>query len=120
MVENIQKEIERIVEKLISAYLPEMIILFGSYANERYRVDSDVDLLIVKRTRKKPIWRRVEVRKIIDTNIPMDIIVLTPEEFLQLKNSKSGFLLEILKTGKILYEKSPHKNTHLFKMNEVC
>ncbi len=98
-------KIKSIVEKLINFYKPDLILLFGSAANEIISEDSDVDLLIVKETEKHPIWRRVEVRKIIKADLPMDIIVLTPDEFQELKQSGSMFIKDILKNGKILYEK---------------
>ena len=112
-------EIDHIVQKIVEHYSPEAIILFGSLASEQYGIDSDIDLLVIKKTSKKPIWRRVEVRKIVKSDFPIDIIVITPEEFLRLKQSRSPFLSEILKTGKILYEKDTSKNSHLLEMDEI-
>ncbi len=103
-MQSFDYKIKSIVEKLIKFYKPDLILLFGSAANETISEDSDVDLLIVKETKKHPIWRRVEVRKIIKADLPMDIIVLTPDEFQKLKQSGSMFIKDILKNGKILYE----------------
>jgi len=93
------------VNKLKRSYKPELIILFGSVARGDFSLDSDIDLLIVKNTRKRPLWRRVDVRKILSTEIPVDIIVYTPHEFKMLKESGSVFLKQILEEGKIIYEK---------------
>ena len=93
------------VNKLKRSYKPELIILFGSVARGDFSLDSDIDLLIVKNTRKRPLWRRVDVRKILSTEIPVDIIVYTPHEFKMLKKSGSVFLKQILEEGKIIYEK---------------
>jgi len=101
-------ELSRIVSKLIDSYQPELIVLFGSFARDDYSAESDFDLLIVKDTDKRPIWRRVEVRKLIKTSMPLDIIVYTPQEFLNLKKAKSQFLESVLQEGEILYEKKSH------------
>lgn len=102
---DVESKIPGIVSKIVKFYKPELIILFGSFANNNYTEDSDLDLLVVKSTRKRPLWRRVEVRKMIQTDIPIDIIVFTPAEFVQLRESGSTFIEEILKNGEILYQR---------------
>lgn len=101
----IKKEIEKIVSDLIRNYNPKLVVLFGSYAQDAYSENSDIDLLVIKETKKRPIWRRIAARKAIDTNMPMDIIVYTPSEFKQLRMNNSPFIKEILSQGKILYER---------------
>ena len=105
-----QHSINKIIDQIKQKYKPELIILFGSYARGNFTEGSDVDLLVVKNTRKRPIWRRVDVRKVIDVDVPMDIIVYTPSEFNMLKENNSAFIRDILSHGKILYEKKSQKN----------
>jgi predicted nucleotidyltransferase len=102
---SIKEEIEKIVSDLIQNYNPQLILLFGSYTKEAYSENSDIDLLLIKETKKRPIWRRIDARKAIDTFLPMDIIVYTPKEFNQLRRNNSPFIREILSQGKILYER---------------
>ena len=102
---RVQKEISDIVSRLKNVYKPERIMLFGSWARGDFSEQSDVDFLLVKRTKRRPLWRRVDVRKIAGTDIPMDVVVYTPREFEELQESGSAFFREILKEGKILYEK---------------
>jgi len=104
-VSKYQKEISDIVSKLKELYKPEMVVLFGSWARGDYSKESDVDFLIVKRTKRRPLWRRVDVRRTVGTDIPMDVVVYTPREFEELKKSGSAFLKGVLTEGKILYEK---------------
>jgi predicted nucleotidyltransferase len=52
--EQYQREIERVVAVLREDYAPDKIILFGSYGRGDYGEDSDIDLLIVKETDKRP------------------------------------------------------------------
>jgi len=100
-----QKEINKIVDQLKKEYNPELILLFGSHARGSTHFDSDIDLLLIKNTRKRPVWRRVDALKIIDSDYPVDVIVYTPKEFNLLKKKGVGFIRDILSHGKILYEK---------------
>ena len=59
-----KKTILEITEKIKKKYRPEKIILFGSYAYGEPDEDSDIDLFIIKNTRKRRIYRFVEVKKI--------------------------------------------------------
>lgn len=86
---------------------PEKIILFGSYAKGKPDPDSDIDLLIVKGTNKKPADRIAEVLKLVWGNIPhIDPYVLTPREFKKAIAENRFFLThEVLPHGKVIYEK---------------
>ncbi len=97
--------IDDLVSKLKKFYKPDLVILFGSMARGDFTEESDLDLLIVKNTKKSPIWRRVEVRKILSTETPLDVIVYTHSEFKRLRESGSAFIKEILAKGEIVYEK---------------
>jgi len=59
-----QIDLERLLQKLISGYQPERVILFGSYAYGNPTSDSDLDLFIIKETAQTPFLRRVEVRNV--------------------------------------------------------
>ncbi|GMV34109.1 MAG: nucleotidyltransferase [Chloroflexota bacterium] len=95
------------IERLVSELKPEKIILFGSYAYGEPTPDSDVDLLIVMRTRAKAIERYVAVSNILyPRDFPVDIIVKTPKEIKDAARKKSNFFLrEIMAKGKVLYER---------------
>jgi len=73
------KTLEEIRERVVSAYDPDRIILFGSRAAGTGTDENDFDLLIRKDTSACPIDRRVEVEKILqDRAVPLDILVYTP------------------------------------------
>jgi len=100
-----RKLIDEIVRKIVKEYQPEKIILFGSYAYGTPNQDSDIDLLIIKETKERPIDRRVTVSKIIyDPKLRLSIepIVITPEE-INRQGMKDPFFREILTRGRILY-----------------
>lgn len=100
-------KISEIVNKIVSGYNPEKIILFGSYATGNPNEDSDLDLFVIKDTDLPRPKRVVQVRKMIyGSMIPIDLIVYTPKEIDESKDNKFGFVHEVLNTGKILYERA--------------
>lgn len=88
---------------------PEKVILFGSFARGKEKPESDIDLLIVKRTEKKPADRVAEVLRLVWGHIPhIEPQVFTPEEFSRAIAENRFFITqEVLKHGKTLYEKAP-------------
>lgn len=96
--------LEEITKRLVERYDPDRIILFGSRATGGSRPDSDIDLLIVKETEKRPIDRRCEVEAMLaDRSVPLDIVVYTPEEMRYLFSIGSPFLEEVLEQGRVLH-----------------
>jgi uncharacterized protein len=89
----------------LKAYDPETVILFGSAARGERDRFSDVDLVIVKRTRKRFLDRLKEVVEILQPNYALDVFVYTPAEFRDMKRSRSPFIERILRDCVILYEK---------------
>ncbi len=103
---TIRAELNKIVGQLIEAYRPEKIILFGSYAYGEPDADSDLDLLIIKKTSERFIDRWVNVRRIVadpKRSIPFEPIVLTPDEVEERLAIGDQFIEEIVTKGEILY-----------------
>jgi predicted nucleotidyltransferase len=66
--------LKEVTERIVEALAPEQVILFGSYADGKPTPDSDVDLLIVMETEKRPSQRRQAVSRLFrDRPFPMDI-----------------------------------------------
>lgn len=98
--------IKIIVDKIISEYKPKKVILFGSYAYGAPTEDSDIDLLIIKDTDKRPIDRWVEVKKILrslKSTFPVSPLVYTEKEITERTAIKDFFIQEIFERGKVLY-----------------
>lgn len=101
--------LEAVVQRLISSYDPERIILFGSHASSGAQEGSDIDLLIVKETDLRPIDRRIEVERLLsDRRVSLELLVYTPQELLDLYAAGSPFIEEVIETGRVLYMR---KNT---------
>ena len=101
-----QELIQDILEKLLTSYAPQKVILFGSYAYGTPRQDSDIDLLIIKETSERFIDRWVTVRRILSNpkrTVPLETLVLTPQEVERRLAIGDQFLAEILEKGEVLY-----------------
>lgn len=99
------QELQNIVDQLVKNYQPEKIILFGSFASGRTHKWSDIDLVAVKKTNKRFYDRIGEISTFLPHNFPIDILVYTPEELVQMK---SNYFIknEVLGKGKVMYEHS--------------
>lgn len=101
-----QRLIRKVIRQIIDSVHPQRIVLFGSYAGGKPGPDSDVDLLIVMESKKRPVERVVEVTKALRFYpFPMDILVRTPQEIRRRLKIGDSFYREVLKQGKILYER---------------
>lgn len=98
--------INSVVNRIITGYHPEKIILFGSRAQGHTTPDSDIDLLIIKDT-PDDYWTRVKkVIALHNSFTPLDFWVVTPTELDQAVRERRIFLTqEILGKGKVLYDK---------------
>lgn len=86
----------------LKPYNPEKIILFGSYAHGKPTEDSDVDLLVIKKTSSPFLERQKQVHLLLRTVTAIDVFVLTPKEFKKAKQDNL-FIKEAVETGKIVY-----------------
>jgi predicted nucleotidyltransferase len=106
---KMQRAIEQIVNRVVERYQPEKIILFGSYAHGTPDAGSDLDMLIIKDTKERPIDRRVTVRRIAYTprrGLPFSPLVITPQELARRLEMDDPFYHEIMAQGEILYAQS--------------
>ncbi|MBL7156133.1 MAG: nucleotidyltransferase domain-containing protein [Candidatus Pacebacteria bacterium] len=99
-------QIKKISNAIVKNYKPEKIILFGSFAWGDPTKDSDVDLLIIKKTKKRFLKRQMEVGRIINGELPTDTLIRTPLELKKRLDLGDFFYKQIIKKGKYLYEKS--------------
>ncbi len=103
---QIERTLNEIVRRLVADYQPEKIILFGSYAYGEPDADSDLDMLIIKETPERRRDRRNTVRQTISgahAHIPLDVLVLTPNEVAQCVRIGDQFLIGILENGEVLH-----------------
>ena len=88
---------------IYAQFKPERIILFGSYAYGKPRDDSDVDLLVVLRHDGPAARKASEIRLVLPSNVPVDVIVRSPEKIRERLRMNDFFVREILEKGLVLY-----------------
>jgi len=96
------RRLRTIGKKIKQEYRAERVILFGSYARGDATEDSDVDLLVVARTKERFFERMATVRRLIRdlrNGLPVSPIVLTPGELEKRRQAGDPFIREILQTG---------------------
>ncbi|MBN1900773.1 nucleotidyltransferase domain-containing protein [Candidatus Sumerlaeota bacterium] len=103
MVSSLEKAIQSIVEVAD----PDVIILFGSRAQEKDTIESDYDFLVIKKNAVKPR----EITKEIYLNFrnigaPVDVIVVDMDKFERLKKDPYLIYHQAAREGKVVYEKS--------------
>lgn len=99
-------DIDKIINIIADTENPDQVILFGSYSRDSATEDSDLDLLIIKETTIPPNKRCRELRKKLrGLKVPIDLLMYTPSEINEWKETKSAFITKILENGMILYGK---------------
>jgi len=102
-VKNYQKEVKKIVGQIATGYKPEKIILFGSFASGKPKESSDVDLVVIKKTKERFMKRIFKVCKYIESWMGTDILVYTPKEWQDAIEEEDYFIKEIIEKGKVVY-----------------
>ena len=98
-------DIDAAVKRIVEQFQPTKIILFGSCARDPAGTDSDVDLLVVMDVKGSKRRQAVEIDLALsDRTFPLDLIVVTPEEFEQYRDVIGHILYPVVREGKVLYE----------------
>ena len=96
--------IRKYARQVAEQFKPDKIILFGSHAYGTPNEDSDVDLLVIM-----PTWSQhsmaIQIRRKIRAPFAMDLLVRTPKNIGWRLDEGESFHTEIVKRGKVLYEK---------------
>lgn len=108
MVQVIADEsvLQEMVRRLVEAIDPDRIILFGSRARWDARVDSDVDLLVIKDSSELPHKRSIPAYRALGRiPAPTDILWRTHEEVEEWAGVRNYMTTRAIREGRVLYEK---------------
>jgi uncharacterized protein len=102
---SIDELIPEITNRLVRAFDPESIFLFGSHIWGTPHADSDLDLLVIVSTSDIPSSKRSSLayRCLRDIFYPLDILVKTRQEIEKFSQTPSALEYQILMNGKCLY-----------------
>jgi predicted nucleotidyltransferase len=104
---NIKKNLENVLNAIRNTVNVKKIYLFGSYADNTQKKDSDLDLCIVTSldcARKIDIIRKIRKLMLHNVNMPVDLLVYDEHEFAERAILKAAMEYKIIQKGVILYE----------------
>ena len=94
-----------IVSRLVEAYDPERIYLFGSHARGEAGPDSDYDLLVIVRDDAPPEQRRSRLAYEVlrGTGVAVDVIVWARDYFERRRQVRASLSAIVEREGKLLH-----------------
>ncbi|MCX7726837.1 MAG: nucleotidyltransferase domain-containing protein [Chitinispirillaceae bacterium] len=98
------KEIKEILEPILREKKVLKAILFGSYARGTEGKRSDIDIFIIKNTRKRFFNRADEFKEVYEifSDRGVDLLIHTPKEIERYGNR--DFVKKIFEEGIVIYE----------------
>lgn len=105
--ERAEAIIRDMVQRIVSTFDPDMVILFGSYASGQPGPESDVDLLIVMPvdSSRRAMAARIDAA-LAGRELPVDILVATPDDIRRKRDVVGTIIYPALREGRVLYERA--------------
>ena len=102
---NREQVLEEVVRRLVAAYEPERIYLFGSVARGDTGTDSDLDLLVVVPDDAPAERRRSRLGYLAlhGTGIATDVLVCTRSYFDERLHLQASLPATVLREGRLLH-----------------
>jgi len=105
VVKDAEGGIREAVRRIIERFHPVKIILFGSRARGESRPGSDADLLIVMPVKGSRRDAATSIDLVLSgIRLPMDIIVVTPDDMERGRRVRGSIIQAALREGKVLHE----------------
>lgn len=100
---ELSAQIDLLKDQLLLKYFPEKVILFGSASRDEDEVN-DIDLFIVKKDIPELGAERIrQLYRLMETNLPVDYIVYSPDEVAERLSLGDPFVAGIMREGRVLY-----------------
>jgi predicted nucleotidyltransferase len=93
-----------VVRRIVDVARPDRIVLFGSAARGQMGPDSDLDLLVVKSgvSHRRQLAQQI-YRGLLGLTVPVDVIVVTPEDVEQYRDKVGSIIGPALDEGQVVY-----------------
>ncbi len=96
----------QISDRIVRAFHPHKVILFGSYAYGKPHIYSDIDLFVIMPSRERMVERMIRVDQVARVSgLPMDVLVYTPAEVRRRLAMGDMFIEDVLRRGRVLYKR---------------
>jgi predicted nucleotidyltransferase len=103
------KTVKKFINLIIKKFNLKKIIIFGSFARGDYHKGSDLDLIIVGEFKERFIDRIGKIIELNDSDLEIDAMVYTEEEFQKMIQERRPFIEQALEEGIVVYEKRDTK-----------
>ncbi|MBI3072791.1 MAG: nucleotidyltransferase domain-containing protein [Deltaproteobacteria bacterium] len=102
---NQDPTLARIVGRLVEAFHPESLYLFGSRARGEADADSDYDIVMVVSDLPQPAYRIAQDAhsSLWDIGAATDIVVWSRSEFARRLHLRASFPATVVREGKLLH-----------------
>lgn len=106
ITEIMSTKLSEIVKRLVEAYQPLRIFLFGSSARGDTMPDSDYDLMMIVPDDAPPERKRAKLAydRLWGTGVAADVVVWTAGRFIQRSSVVTSLPATVLREGRLLYE----------------
>lgn len=103
--DSIQRTLDDAIRRIVDEFHPQRIVLFGSHACGSAGPDSDIDLLIVMDVEGSTRRKANQIDLLLaDRTVPIDFLVLTPEQYERQRRTTGTIIREADRLGKVLYD----------------
>ena len=94
------------VGRIVEAFSPRRIVIFGSVARGEAGPDSDLDLFVEMESGLSPIERGIAIRRLLShVRFPLDVFVYTPAEAADARTRFGNLMSYVDAEGKVVYER---------------
>lgn len=97
------EQIHEMSNRIVDAFQPNQIILFGSYAYGQPTETSDVDVLVIMPLQGRGVWKALEIVQHLAHPFSIDLLVRDPKYIRQRLEWNDFFIREIMEKGHVLY-----------------
>jgi predicted nucleotidyltransferase len=93
-----------VIRRIVAVAHPDRIILFGSAARGEMGPDSDYDLLVIKSgvPHRRRLAQKIHL-SLFGVAVPVDVVVVTPEDVADLRDSLGSIIGPALREGREVY-----------------
>lgn len=103
-----QETIQEVIARLVKAYKPLAIYIYGKYAWGTPDEDDDLNLLVVVQTSDEKIYKRGDLAfdALLSLKIPKNVVVFTKQEFDTFCQDRTSLIYEAQARGKKVYARN--------------
>ncbi len=98
-----QEALKAFTDRLVEAFAPEQVILFGSMARGTAGLESDADVLVVMPFEGRALEKILEIREVCDPQFPLDLLLWRPEDIAKRYRWRDPFIRAALDHGVLLH-----------------